>query len=149
MLPPTSLSLSFSLPLSLSLTLPAAWVARSDPFLVSPPPSSSSSALQLWLFGFELPDTVMAVTASGVLVLGSKKKTEFLAGQCDSCARSATHHLPVSLAWVGNSIEGLLTNCVRLGRYPNCSALCLRDGAPVFFPLFFPCHCPVVLLCAY
>jgi hypothetical protein len=35
-------------------------------------------SMQVWLFGYELPDLVLVLTDAKVLVIGSKKKIEFL-----------------------------------------------------------------------
>ncbi|CAG0908513.1 unnamed protein product, partial [Cyprideis torosa] len=39
---------------------------------------SKSRAIQIWLFGYELADSVFVMTDDQVLVLSSKKKIEFL-----------------------------------------------------------------------
>ncbi|GFR48098.1 hypothetical protein Agub_g9783 [Astrephomene gubernaculifera] len=46
-----------------------------------------SSSLHLWLFGYELPETVMLFTRARVLVLTSQKKASLLQPAVEACAR--------------------------------------------------------------
>ena len=41
-------------------------------------PYTKSAALQIWLLGYELRDTILVITSQGVFFLASKKKIDFL-----------------------------------------------------------------------
>ncbi|GIL93381.1 hypothetical protein Vretifemale_20793, partial [Volvox reticuliferus] len=56
-----------------------------------------SISLHLWLFGFELPDTVLLCTSSRVLVLTSQKKASLLQPLVDACSRGEAGSLQMEL----------------------------------------------------
>ena len=50
--------------------------------------------IQQWLFQYELPETIIAITASEIFIVASGKKIDFLKGLEQVCAPSAGH-IPV------------------------------------------------------
>ena len=85
-----------------------------------------SSAMHLWLFEYELPDTVMALTKTALHFVTSSKKGE-------RAVASALHHAPsaASSAWRASSSQPECpaaghSNCLRcegcMGHRTGCSS---------------------------
>lgn len=54
--------------------------------------------MQLWLFGYEMNDTCIAITKSRIFILGSQKKIAFLAGiDADRSGEGKPFALPVTM----------------------------------------------------
>uniref|UniRef100_A0A061QN78 FACT complex subunit n=1 Tax=Tetraselmis sp. GSL018 TaxID=582737 RepID=A0A061QN78_9CHLO len=70
--------------------LPDVW-EKADSICVAAGPASEdfrylkSVSLHIWLFGYELPETVIAITKDRMFLIASKKKAEILQPLCEPC----------------------------------------------------------------